>query len=170
MITDPVYKHFLELSWRRKLNSVEEQELRAWLATNPEAQAEWELETGLNDVLGMAPDVIVPSNFTARVMQGIEREKTAENRRIGRRRIVWWRRIVPRVALGAGVIAAGLFSYQQYRVAGLREQATQREVVQGFITISKVPFLPDPETLKDFDTIWLGNGLVADEKLLTLLQ
>jgi hypothetical protein len=170
MINDPVYKHFLELSWRRKLNAVEEEELRAWLIAHPEAQAAWEMETGLNEVLGMMPDAAVLSNFNARVMQGIEQEEASEKRRAARRRIAWWRKIIPRVALAVAVVGVGIFSYQQYRLAERREQARQAEVVQSFIAISKVPFLSDPETLEDFDTIRLGPGLVADERLLTLLQ
>jgi len=170
MTNDPVYKYFLELSWRRKLNAAEEEELRAWLITHPEAQAEWEMELGLNDVLATIPDAAVPSNFNARVMQGIEQEESFEKRRVVRHRIAWWQKILPRVALGVLVAGAGIFSYQKYRLAMINEEATQAEVVQGFITVSKVPFLSDPETLEDFDTIRLGPGLVADERLLTLLQ
>src|SRR6187397_1856684 len=114
MINDPVYKHFLELSWRRKLSPAEEEELRAFLAANPGAQTEWEIEMGLNEVLGMCPDVLVPRNFTARVMQGIEQEQMSERRGAGRRRTAWWRRILPRVALGLGMIAVGVFSWQQF--------------------------------------------------------
>ena len=47
---------------------------RAHLAAHPEAQADWEAEAGLNDALGRLPDVAVSSNFTARVLQAVERE------------------------------------------------------------------------------------------------
>jgi hypothetical protein len=170
MINDPVYKHFLELSWRRKLTSAEEEELRTWLESHPEAQEEWEAETGLNDMLGMMPDTAVPSNFHARVMQGIEQETAADRRHLTRQRRAWWQRMLRRIALASGVMVTGLLAYQHFHAVQLREKAKQAEVAQGFITVSKVPFLPDPETLEDFDTIRLGSGLIADEKLLTLLQ
>src|SRR5882724_13636661 len=102
MMNDPVYKHFLELSWRRKLTLAEEVELRAWLDSHPGAHAAWEAETGLNDVLGLLPEASVSSNFTARVMQEVEREKKAAQRRHTRRwPSVWWRPWGIKIALAA---------------------------------------------------------------------
>ncbi len=170
MINDPVYKRFLELSWRRKLNSAEEEQFSIWLEAHPEAQAEWEKEMGLSDLLGVAPAPLVSSNFNARVLQGIEQQQAADRRRAGQQRTAWWKRIVPRAALALGVATAGILTYQHHRLEVLREQARQAQVVQDFIAISKVPFLPDPEILEDFDTIRLAPNLVADERLLTLLQ
>ncbi len=81
MSNDPTYNRLRELSWRRKLTGAEEAELRAWLAAHPDAQADWEAEAGLNAALGRLPDAPVPSNFTARVLQAVEREAAAELRR-----------------------------------------------------------------------------------------
>jgi anti-sigma factor RsiW len=170
MINDPVYKHFLELSWRRKLNLAEEEELRTFLEAHPEAAKEWETETGLNDALELMPDTEVPSNFNARVMQGIERARATERRHVGRQRIAWWRRFVPRIAFGTVLLVAGAISLEQFYTARVQAKARQAEVVRSFIAVSKVPSLPDPEILRDFDTIRLSARLSADEKLLTLLQ
>ena len=115
MTNDPIYNHLRELSWRRKLTGAEEAELRAWLAAHPEAQADWEAEAGLNAALGRLPDVPVPSNFTARVLQAAEREAAAELRRPGWKWRVWPRlRWLPKVAFaghrpgrGVGFLSSG---------------------------------------------------------------
>jgi anti-sigma factor RsiW len=169
MKNHPFYKHFLEISWRRTLTPTEEEELLAWLEAHPEAKSAWEAENGLNDALEALTNPVVPSNFNARVLQAIERERSSEQRQTGRG-IEWWRRFVPKTALAVAVAVAGFFSYQQYRSAQLQEKARQAEMVKSFVTVSKVPSLPDPEVLEDFDTIRLLSPLLADEKLLTLLQ
>ena len=64
-----------ESGWRRKLTESEQGELRAHLATNPDARADWEMESALNSALTRLPDASVPSNFTARVLQAVEREE-----------------------------------------------------------------------------------------------
>ena len=164
----PVYRHFLELSWRRALTLAEEEQLRVWLEAHPEAKAAWETESGLNDAFKCLTDPVVPSNFNARVMQGIR--TSSENRRSGRHRMEWWRRFVPKTALAIAVAAASLFSYEQFRAARLREKARQAEVIKSFVTVSKVPSLPDPEILEDFDTIRFISPPLPDEKLLSLLK
>ena len=63
-----------EKSWRRKLTAGEEASLREWLAEHPEAKRDWEKDLQLTEALEKLPDVPVPSNFTARVLEAIERE------------------------------------------------------------------------------------------------
>jgi len=169
-MNDPVYKHFLELSWRRTLTLAEEEELRSWLEAHPEAKGAWEAESGLNDALRSSTEPVVSSNFTARVLQRIERETSSEHRQTERRRIEWWRRLIPKTALAVALAVVGLFSYEQFQTARLRERARQAEVVKSFVTVSKVPSLPDPEILEDFETIRRLSPVFADEKLLSLLQ
>jgi anti-sigma factor RsiW len=168
MTNDPVLKRFLEISWRRKLNSAEETELRAWLEAHPESSADWEMEAGMSDALRSLSDVHVPTNFNARVMQEIERGEALKTRH-GQTH-PWWRRLIPRLAVGAVVLAAGVFSYEQVHHARVRETARKAEVVENFVSVSKKVELLEPETLENFDTIRQGADLVADEKLLTLLQ
>ena len=69
MKKDLQYEALREASWRRKLTPEEEQQLRLWLAAHPEAEAEWEAETALNEKLAALPEVPVSSNFTARVLE-----------------------------------------------------------------------------------------------------
>ena len=128
MTNDPIYNRLRELSWRRKLTADEAAELRAWLATHPEAQADWEAEAGLNEALGRLPDVPVPSNFTARVLQASSRKRAAELRRQRGKWQVWLRwRWLPKVAVAAVVLVAGLVSYQQVaKVARRAEYGAER--------------------------------------------
>ena len=174
MTNDPVYKHFVELSWRRKLSPADEVELSAWLQSHPEAQAAWESEAGLNDVLDLLPEAPLANNFSARVMQQVEREKAAQLRHTRRGQLAWWRRWIPRIALTIVVAAAGALSYVHFHGARIHAEMdaarVRAEVVQGLGTISQVPSLPAPDILEDFDTIRLLSPWLADEKLLTLLQ
>jgi anti-sigma factor RsiW len=165
MINDPAFNRLRETSWQRKLTASEEVELRNWLAAHPEAQSDWEAETGLNEALGLMPEAVVSSNFTARVLQTIQFEEAAELRRGPGPRMVWWRRLAPKVALAGIIAAAGLFSYHHFHAARMRA-----EMAQGLVAVSRAPSVPGPEVLEDFDVIWLMAPLYADDKLLTLLQ
>jgi anti-sigma factor RsiW len=164
MGTDPFYDKLREISWRRKLNSAEERELRAWLAAHPEAQESFELEAGLTEALTRMPNVPVASNFTSRVLQAVEREAKAEARQ-GRTRTLWQRlpSWLPRVASASIVVAAGFFVYLHNNSV----QARQKDLVQR---VARVP-LPSPEILTNFDAIRIVSATPApDEQLLALFQ
>ena len=167
MTNDPTYNRLRELSWRRKLTASEDAELRAWLAAHPDALADWEAEAGLSEALGQLADATVPSNFTARVLQSVEREEAA---RLDRQREKWlvWRgwRWLPKVAVVAVVLSAGLVSYEQAARA-----ARRAEYARSVAAVSDVSSLPGPEALKDFDAIRVSNPTpVADEELLAALK
>jgi anti-sigma factor RsiW len=166
MNNDPIYNHLRELSWRRKLTGAEEAQLRAWLASHPEAQADWDIEARLNAALGRLPDVPVPSNFTARVLQQVEREAAASLRqRAGKWQ--FWRRLrwLPKAAFAAIILGTGLVSYHQFQAARFAEYANSVRAV------SDVSSSPSPEILKDFDAIQASNPTsLADEQLLAVLK
>ena len=166
MTNDPIYNHLRELSWRRKLSAAEEDELRAWLATHPEARADWQAETRLNASLSRLPNVSVPSNFTARVLQAVEREAVADLRRPQGKWLAWLRlRWLPKAALAAIVVGAGLLSYHQVQAAH------RKQMVESVAAVSAVSSLPGPDILKDFDAIRaLSPAPVCDEQLLLVLQ
>jgi hypothetical protein len=167
MMTDPIFNRLREVSWRRKLTAGEEAELRAWLAEHPEALADWEREAALNEMLGRLPDAPVPSNFTARVLQAVEREAAAEARGVAsaRPRNRPWLRWLPRGAFAAMAAGAGLLAFHHHEQSLLRGQ-----LAQSVATISDVASLPSPEILTDFDAIRVLNTPPADEQLLTLLK
>ena len=166
MTNDPTYSHLRELSWRRKLTAAEEAELHAWLAAHPEARAEWDAEAGLNVALGALPDVSVPSNFTARVLQAAEREAAAEQRRPDRGWLGWLRlRWLPKVALTASVVSAGVVSCLMI------QDAQHKSLVNSVVIVSTMSSLPSPDVLRDFDAIRASSLTPCpDEQLLTVLQ
>lgn len=163
MGTDPIYEKLRELSWRRKLSAAEERELREWLATHPEAQESVDLEAGLTEALSKIPDVAVANNFTARVLQAVEREAIAEARG---QRAGWnlWRRLprwLPRMASAAVILMAGLFAYQHS--VEVKHKASAQMVAEIK--------LPDPQILMNFDAIRVVSQTPApDEQLLALFQ
>ena len=166
MTDDPIYNRLRELSWRRKLTDAEEAQLRALLAARPEAQADWDAEATLNAALGRLPDAPVPSNFTARVLQAVEREAAGELRQ-DEGNWQFWRRLrwLPKVAFAAVVLGTGLVSYRQLQAARFAEYAHSVAAVSGVASV------PSPEVLKDFDAIRASNpSPLPDEQLLAALK
>jgi anti-sigma factor RsiW len=166
MTNDPIYNHLREVSWRRELSNAEEAELRNWLAAHPEAQADWQAEAGLNAGLGRLPDVPVPSNFTARVLQAVEREAVAELRRPQGKWLTWlWLRWLPKAAFAAVIVGVGLLSFHQVQAAH------RKRLVESVAAVSAVSSLPGSDILRDFDAIRALNPAPApDEQLLAVLQ
>ena len=165
MGTDPFYEKLREISWRRKLNSDEEHELREWLAAHPETQESLDLETGLTEALRKMPDVPLASNFTARVLQAVERETMAAARTKDSRWKVWRKlpRWLPKVASATVVVMAGLLAYFHNNSVVANQRAAARSV-------AGVP-LPSPEILTNFDAIRIVSSTPApDEQLLALFQ
>ena len=152
-----------ESSWRRKLTEAEQAELRAYLAANPDARADWEMESALNAALTRLPDANVPSNFTARVLQAVEREE-ARPRVWGWR---WnWQTLVPRVALAAAVIAFTGLVFQHHEIYRQRI-AFARNVA----LVTRGQPMPSPEALENFDAIRrMSQPQHADDELLALMQ
>ncbi len=167
MTNDPLYTHLRQLSWRRHLTAAEQAELRAWLAAHPEAQADWEAEARLNEALGRLPDAPLPSNFTARVLETVHREAAAPGRGLALKWPGWqrWQRWLPKAAVAAVVLGAGLVSYN-YMV-----HARYAEFAGSVVAVADVSSLPGPDILKDFDAIQaLDHPPAADEELLRLLE
>jgi negative regulator of sigma E activity len=163
MGTDPIYERLRELSWRRKLSATEESELREWLAKHAEAQESLDLEAGLTEALGKMRDVPVASNFTARVLQAVERETTAEARGERGRGNLWRRlpRWLPRMVSAAVVLIAGVFAYQHSVEAKHKASAQMVAEIR----------LPDPQILMNFDAIRVVSQTPApDEQLLALFK
>lgn len=169
-MNDPLYHRLRESHWRRKLIAGEEAELRAWLAAHPEMEADWASEAGLGEVLSCLPDAPVPTNFTARVLNAIERESEGSRRETSG--WTWrWRRLLPKAAVAAvvAVVAAiGLISYE-------RHEATQRAVLARNVAtvadVADVAAVPNPDLMQDFEAVRrLGQTPPADEELLALLR
>jgi hypothetical protein len=172
MTNDPLYQQVREISWRRKLTAAEEGRLKALLLAHPELQAEWEAEAGLNAGLGRLPDAPVASNFTARVMQEVERQSARElkGRRAGWGLWQWQLRWLPRLACVLIVLGVVAVSYHHFETKAERVELA-RNVATVSDAISDSSALASPEVLENFDAIYALKPLPsADEELLTLLQ
>jgi anti-sigma factor RsiW len=163
MNPDPVYQRLREIAWRRKLTATEQAELRAWLAQHPEAEAELETDLALDQALERLPQAPVPSNFTARVMQAIERDATVAAPS-SRAPAPWWQVFLPRLAAAAVVVVAGLLVYHH------NEVQKRAELAQGLALVAEAAPLSDVTVLEDFDAIqrMTTETAAADEGLLAL--
>jgi anti-sigma factor RsiW len=146
-MNDPRYQKLCETSWRRKLSAAEEAELRAWLAAHPEAEGDWAIEAGLNEALNRLPETPVSSNFTARVLQAVERELTAKPRRAESKWSWLWRPFLPRVALASMAFCVGLAVHHGMAVAN------RTRLAESVVAVSNVASLPSPEALQNFEVI-----------------
>jgi len=161
MKDDAFLSKLRESGWRRKLTEVELAELRARLAADPGIRADWELETALNAALARLPDAPVPSNFTARVLEAVERE---EVRPRGRN---WnWRVLVPRIAFATVLVAFTGLAVHHHEIYS-RRIALVKSVAQ----VAGGQPVPSPEALENFDAIRrMSQSQHADDELLALMQ
>jgi negative regulator of sigma E activity len=152
-----------ESGWRRKLTEAEQAELRAQLAANPDDRADWEMESALNAALNQLPDANVPSNFTVRVLQAVEREAARPR--------VWswrwnWHTLVPRIAFAAAVIMFAGLVLQHHEI---NRQRTL--LAKNVALVTRGQPMPSPEALENFDAIRrMSQPQHADDELLTLMQ
>ena len=164
MNNDPVYQRLREMSWRRALTEAERAELRAWLASHPEAAADIEAEAALTHALANSPDAPAPSNFTTRVMAAIQQDDAAHARTKSSPQSHWWRAFIPRFAVAVLVIIGIVFAY--------RHNANVRriELAQAAQQMSEARILSDATVIEDFETILCLNPVetIADENLLAM--
>ena len=162
---DPTETRLRELSWRRHLTPAEQAELHAWLAAHPDAAARWQEDAALDSLLERLPNAPVPSNFTARVLQEIEHDAARNDRETSPSRPWWQRVLVPRLAMAAVILGAGLFVY-------LRNDGLQPEnFVTPLRSMSGTEAVLSVEVLQDFDAITkLGPNVQPDMELLSLMQ
>jgi anti-sigma factor RsiW len=162
------YNFLREKSWRNKLTAAEEASLRAWLAEHPEAKADWELESGLSAALDKLPDAPVPSNFTARVMQAVAREDAAARRPATNRARWFLRSLLPKAAMAAVLLGAGVLTYHEHAAANAAKRA---ELVRGVKIVATEMSVPTPEVLQDFDTIHKISRITGpDPELIALMK
>src|SRR5271157_1675196 len=70
---DEDYQRLKEAGWRRPLTRDEEAALQRFLMANPQTQQAWDEEAALNRLLQRWPAPPVSSNFTARLLQAVEK-------------------------------------------------------------------------------------------------
>ena len=145
-----------ESLWRRKLSGDERAGLRA--------QPELELEARLTEALRKIPDAPVPSNFTARVLDAVERDET---RALPVR--IWalnWRRLWPRVAAAAAVLIFAGVGIQRHETSA-RRIALAKNVAR----VAVAQPVPSADALENLDVIQrMSQPAKADTELLAALQ
>ena len=165
---DALYNRLRETSRQRKLTEAEQAELCTYLIAHREAQADWEAEAGLNEVLSQLKDASVSSNFTARVLQAVEHEAAARARAPLAKWAWWWRGLsrMPKAATAVLVVGLGLMAYHRQQVS------TRIELAKSLMAVADVRSLPtNPQILQDFEAIRrLSQTPRADEELLALLK
>jgi hypothetical protein len=155
------YQALVEASWRRPLTADEQAQLDGWLAAHPLQQADWEVEHRLNSLLANLPDAPVASNFTAQVLQALDRAEATERRqpsvweRLGR----WFRRPAPRMAWALLLVGALWLGYDRYR------DGERGDMAKGLSVMATVATLSDPAVLQDFEAIQrLGQAAPGDDE------
>ena len=155
----PTSQELRELLWRRPLTEAE----RARATSEPHWRADLELEARLTEALLHLPKATVSTNFTARVMEAIDRED-AEAQRSGWQ---WsWTRWLPRVAIAtAAIVFAGL-SWQQHEITQRRSA-----LAQSLGQVASATTLPGVDALNNYDAIQrMSQAQPADDALLALMQ
>lgn len=144
-----------ESLWRRQPSDAERAELRM--------RPELELEARLTEALSRIPEAPVPSNFTARILNAVEREE-AGVARPGRR---WnWRALLPRVAVATALLILAGIGVQHHEVRSHRVQ-----LAKNVARLAATQPPPSVDALENFDVIQrLGASTHADGELLATLQ
>lgn len=133
------------------------------MANNSSNQPDSKLEARLSTALGKIPDVAVPSNFTARVLDAVELDEAQATR--SRDWTLNWRLLWPRVAVAAAVLIFAGVSIQRYENHS-RRTALAREIAT---VVAQPP--PSAEALDNFDVIQrMSQPAHADGELLAALQ
>jgi hypothetical protein len=113
----------------------------------------------LRELLSRLPDAPVSSNFTARVMQAVEREESMAARTRG-----WhwnWHTLLPRAAAAAVMVAAAGFTFYQHEISNQRAALAQ--------SVALMAQAPSVDALQNFDAIQrMSQPAHADEELLAL--
>jgi len=116
----------------------------------------------LRELFARLPDAPVSSNFTARVMQAVEREELQAARTRGWR---WnWHALLPRAAVAAVMVAAAGFTVYQHEIYNQRAA-----LAQSVALLAQKQPLPSVDALQNFDAIQrMSQPAHADEGLLAL--
>ena len=137
--------------WKAELHGrLSPEEKARWqisLTGQPETLARLEEEIALNRLLRAVPEAPVSSNFTARVMQLVEREHWKQSTPVLLR---FWADYVAfswgrKLAFASMVLLLGLVSYQQYQLSA------RRELAKSILRVSNV--LPAADVIEGFSAM-----------------
>ena len=170
-MNDAAFNQLLATALRRKLTAEEAAQVQACLARDPLAKAVWEEEMALTQLLNRLPDAPLASNFTARVLQAVERDSPPPWHAPGRFRWFGLRRPVHQCAAAFLAVLLSLLGYWQYQsVRRERMALALHKLASHFDTPSTVVALAPDELWKNFDAINRLPQTQSDEELLAVLK
>ena len=125
------------------------------------ASPDEELELRLTESLSRLKDAPLPSNFTARIMDEINREEMRETHATRWRWNLW-----PRFAGAAAALLLAVMMVQHHESV-----AHQVQLARTLETVADMRSVPSVDALNNFEAIQaMGQRAHADEELLALVQ
>jgi hypothetical protein len=166
---EPLENHYRELGWRQRLTNEERAALEKFLAANPEAREGWEVESQLNRLLEKLPEAPpVASNFTALVMQAVERETAPMRQRpAGGWKWFSWHGWLVRGAMACVIIGVGSLTFYQHQLD------ERRAMAQDVAAMAEAYSAAGPAPTQDFASISRLNvetPAKPDTTLIALMQ
>ena len=161
---DQQYSQLMQAAMERELTAEELARIDDLLAQNKAELADFE---AVDHLLAKLPDVIVPSNFTARVLDEAQRQDQPPPA-LGQ---AWWQRLfapqyrsIQLASAAAVALLIGVFGYQNHLDQDREEMA---ESLQAVATIAEMA----PGLLTDFDAIdAIDQSDPIDEELWAALK
>ena len=170
-MNDAAFNQLLDTALRRKLTAEEQARVQACLARDPQAKAVWEEEMALSQLLNRLPDARLASNFTAQVLQAVER---APRRHLDAPKLFRWfglSRPAQRVAAACLAVALAALGYWRYESIRREKLALAlHRLAPHFVTPSTAVALAPDELWKNFDAINRLPQTQTDEELLAVLK
>jgi anti-sigma factor RsiW len=167
MMSPPEIEQLMDALRHGRLTAPQQAQLEEYLATQPAQRTTAQEELALNQLLRQLADAPLSSNFTARVVQAARRMDGPGARP---ERPLWiqllFTRWVPRAAVAAIALSAGVLTYQQHQLA------ERRELAQGLAKISQLATETPVEFLQNFEAIQRLNQAPhdRDRELIAALQ
>ncbi|MGA2542366.1 MAG: hypothetical protein ABSG78_12500 [Verrucomicrobiota bacterium] len=163
---NPASQELAELVWRRPLTPDEMARLRQFLAAHPEARSQWESEAALTRALNRLPPAPLSSNFTALVLQAVQRAPAPSPWRRRLDPASWLpARWMPRLALGVTMVCLGLLTVSASQTIQRQRMARNLASVGNLATLQPVDWMQNFQTIQN-----LSRVQVADDVLLQVLQ
>ena len=146
-------------SWRRRLTAAEEARLQEYFLLHPDAQVDWESDATVSQLLSQLPDAPIASNFTAQVMQAVDRDIRLAERATEYHPSLWqWlHRWAPRAAWTSLALSGVFLAYAQY------QNFSRAQFAKGVAQVSRMAALPNLEMFEDFEAIHRISQVTPDD-------
>ena len=170
-MNDAAFNQLLDTALRRKLSAEEQAQVQVCLARDPQAKAVWEAEMALSQLLNQLPDAPLSSNFTAQVLQAVERDLRRHRR--DPKLLRWFGPGRPAQQWAAACLVVVLAGLGYWRFESVRREKMAlalHKLAPHFETPSTVVALTPVELWNNFDAINRLPQTQTDEELLSVLK